>query len=533
MALPLEPSWSLPFSTNPAYVAGGDLDGDGFSDVVIASGNQVSVYRGHANGPLPTPTWEWTAPLTSSHVGEGLAVGDVDRDGYGDLVIGSPLHIEYVSTGRGAVFVFRGGPTGLGSTPNVTYLGLQEFGELGRSVAIADVDNDSRPDLVAGASGWTVTSGTTDLVAGAVFVYAGTGTGLPADMPVRVMTGTAYGALGTHLAIGTFDAGDGDIVVTNPLRDEALAVRGGSLTAFRSRVWTGGSGFATSLAAGDFDADGLDDVAIGTWEGPLDCTIDSPVGVDVYPGDAAAPSATPVFSERSDWASTGFGRDVAVGNFDEDAFADLIVAAPCMGDGAALEFRGSAGGPATRPTWQGTVDVAAKAEFASEVASAGDVNGDGYSDIVVGAPDYSNGESQEGLALVYYGSASGPPVTPSWTYETDQPGYRLGWSVAGAGDVNGDGFNDLLLGMDNLAGEARLFYGNGAGGLDRWRAPCPANRYRAHWRRRGGARSRSASRRFPATSAPCRQTDSGRGRGWCRARRTTRSACARVSRRRS
>ncbi len=386
MAIPVDPSWFLALPSSPLYVAGGDLDADGLSDVVVASGDTVSVYRGRLNGPLPTPVWEWTATLTSSHVGEGLAIADLDRDGYGDLVVGSPTHVEYVSTGRGAVFVFRGGPAGLPSTPSATYLGLQEFGELGRSVAVADVDNDGRPDLVAGASGWTVSSGTNESVVGAVFVYPGSGVGLPADVPQRVMTGTAYGALGTRLAIGTFDAGDGDIAVTNPLRNEAVALRGGSLTGYRSRVWAGGDGFATSMAAGDFDADGFDDVALGTWEGPLDCAIASPVGVDVYAGEASAPAALPVFSEHAGWESTGFGRDVAVGHFDGDAFADLIVAAPCLGDGTALEFRGSAGGPATRPTWQGTIELPVTnlpREFASSVSSAGDVNGDGLDDLLV------------------------------------------------------------------------------------------------------------------------------------------------------
>jgi len=80
------------------------------------------------------------------------------------------------------------------------------------------------------------------------------------------------------------------------------------------------------------------------------------------------------------------------------------------------------------------------------VASAGDVDGDGYADVVVGAPFYDNGQSNEGRAYVYLGAAGGLGLTPEWTAESNQAVAQFGYSVATAGDVNGDGYADVIIG---------------------------------------------------------------------------------------
>jgi hypothetical protein len=88
----------------------------------------------------------------------------------------------------------------------------------------------------------------------------------------------------------------------------------------------------------------------------------------------------------------------------------------------------------------------ASAWLGNSVASAGDVNGDGYSDVIVGAYSYSNGEFGEGAAFVYHGSATGISTIPAVTLESNQANANLGYSVAGAGDVNGDGYSDVIVG---------------------------------------------------------------------------------------
>lgn len=79
------------------------------------------------------------------------------------------------------------------------------------------------------------------------------------------------------------------------------------------------------------------------------------------------------------------------------------------------------------------------------VSSAGDVNGDGYSDVIVGAPQYDKGQDNEGAAFVYKGDPSGLTLT-AVTLECNQANAKMGYSVASAGDFNGDGYSDVIVG---------------------------------------------------------------------------------------
>ncbi|MCK4597440.1 FG-GAP repeat protein, partial [bacterium] len=111
------------------------------------------------------------------------------------------------------------------------------------------------------------------------------------------------------------------------------------------------------------------------------------------------------------------------------------------------------------------------ARFGYSVASAGDVNGDGYGDVVIGAELYDDKEVDEGCVLLYLGSASAPYLISAWRAQRDQVGAHLGACVAGAGDVNGDGYSDILAGAysyDNgqeEEGQAYLFAGAEGAGL--------------------------------------------------------------------
>jgi hypothetical protein len=102
------------------------------------------------------------------------------------------------------------------------------------------------------------------------------------------------------------------------------------------------------------------------------------------------------------------------------------------------------------------------------VAGAGDVNGDGYADVIVGARLYDAGETDEGAAFVFPGRAEGiadgNPATAAAQLESDQAGANMGNAVAGAGDVNGDGCADVIVGARNYgSGIALVFLGNGEG----------------------------------------------------------------------
>jgi hypothetical protein len=140
-------------------------------------------------------------------------------------------------------------------------------------------------------------------------------------------------------------------------------------------------------------------------------------------------------------------------------------------EGRAFVYLGSAAGLATTAAWTAESNQAF-ALFGASVATAGDVNGDGYSDVIVGAYQYDNGQTDEGRAFVYLGSAAGLATTPAWTAESDQASAAFGSSVATAGDVNGDGYGDVIVGAllsENDAqleeGQAFVYYGNAGPGL--------------------------------------------------------------------
>jgi hypothetical protein len=94
------------------------------------------------------------------------------------------------------------------------------------------------------------------------------------------------------------------------------------------------------------------------------------------------------------------------------------------------------------------VGEAAGDVFGTSVATAGDVNGDGYTDIVVGAP---NNTSNTGKAYLYLGGASGLSASASWTAVGGAAGDAFGTSVSTAGDVNGDGYSDAVVGANGHA----------------------------------------------------------------------------------
>ncbi|MBL0921845.1 MAG: FG-GAP repeat protein, partial [Phycisphaerales bacterium] len=149
------------------------------------------------------------------------------------------------------------------------------------------------------------------------------------------------------------------------------------------------------------------------------------------------------------------------GDVNGDGFADLIVGARFddnngLNSGSARLICGATGG--TLRTFNG---VAANDFLGYSVSGAGDVNGDGFDDVIVGAPFQDNNGSNSGSAWVFCGATGGV----LHTFDGDSSGDSLGWSVSGAGDVNGDGFADLIAGArtdDNNgpeSGIARVFCG--------------------------------------------------------------------------
>src|SRR5690606_15637381 len=202
-------------------------------------------------------------------------------------------------------------------------------------------------------------------------------------------------------------------------------------------------------SAGDVNGDGRADVIVGapaydvqTDEGSAFVFLGSASGIaDGNPQTAHA-------QLESDEESALLGWSVAsAGDVNGDGRADVIAGGPLYGaGGAAFLYHGGATGIAdgTPATASGRLESnQPSAELGASVASAGDVNGDGYADVIVGAPLYDDGQSNEGAAFVFHGGPGGIndaiPVSANTELQGDQPDALLGTSVASAGDVNGDG----------------------------------------------------------------------------------------------
>jgi hypothetical protein len=158
-----------------------------------------------------------------------------------------------------------------------------------------------------------------------------------------------------------------------------------------------------------------------------------------------------------------------------DGYLDVIVGAPGFDAGTggsrgkAFVYYGSAAGPSSAPGWEvvGEKDGSA---FGFAVASAGDVNGDGFDDVIVGAPFFYQGPTTDvGRIYVFLGSAGGLSTVPAFTAEGQGKWFGhvagLGYAVA-SGDFNGDGYSDIAASeVGRLSGYVKVFYGSARGPL--------------------------------------------------------------------
>jgi FG-GAP repeat protein len=484
------PAWSVAGDQpNAEYgisvATAGDVNGDGYADVVVGAyleddqatdEGKAYVYLGSASGPAANAGWEAEGDQASAAFGASVATaGDVNGDGYADVIVGAYLYDNgLIDQGRASVYL--GSASGLSSSPAWTVYGDVASETLGFSVGTAgDVNGDGFSDVIIGAPLGQD---------GRALVYRGSPSGL-SSTPLWTVVGDQAGAL-LGWSVGT--AGD---VNGDGFSDVIIGAPGGGLGGFGEALvylgtiggpaadpaWTatanepwGDFGWAVGTA-GDVNGDGFSDVIVG-WS-PISATNGQ---AQVYLGSATGLSPTPAWAVSSAQLQEGFAWSVGTaGDVNGDGYADAIVGAPSYTNGEAQEgrayvFLGSPSGLSSSPAWTAESDQAS-AELGLSVATAGDVNGDGYADVIVGAAGYSNGETSEGRAYVFLGSASGLSSTPVWTAEGNQTSADFGTSVATAGDVNGDGYADVIVGAMNYSngqtneGAAFLYYGNGGAGL--------------------------------------------------------------------
>lgn len=187
------------------------------------------------------------------------------------------------------------------------------------------------------------------------------------------------------------------------------------------------------------------------WWATISGEILAPTSVDV--GDFPSPDLDWVQDGYSSTYSSSFGKAIAsAGDVNNDGYEDVIVGDPTYfnnytGQGRAYVYLGSENGLNTSYVWTfGDTDWDGNARFGLSAGTAGDFNCDGYDDIIIGAPRYTGSYSQQGYAKVFFGNSSGLNSSAGWTVYGSATSEQYGSGVSTAGDVNGDNCDDIIVG---------------------------------------------------------------------------------------
>jgi hypothetical protein len=410
----------MPGEAFGGQVAGiGDVDNDGYDDMAVlvpARGLCIVYHGGHQIRESIVRPLEGTEYILTPQ-SQVRPAGDIDFDGFDDVLMTAPD--LYVDTMRaaGAVFVFYGSPSGLSERPEQVILGTVKDMRLGSDVdAVGDINKDGYADIIVGADGWK--EGT-----GLVRLYLGGPDGLD-DHPVWTHEGESPGDRFGHAVTG----------------------------------------------AGDINADGWMDFAVGApfvKEGEGKGAIYFFYG-RANLGEMGADQIIPGTVPKS-----YFGLSLRLaGDVNNDGFTDLIISAPEDDSGTHLRagkvelFLGTEHGinPKPKLVIQGESDGAL---LGYSIAFLGDINRDGYDDVGIGAPYHtSGGEAERGKFYIFLGDKGGFRNSPSIVEVGTKAGDLLSMGLAGAGDIDGDGFKDVLVGAPGSdtgggidAGELHIYRG--------------------------------------------------------------------------
>jgi hypothetical protein len=376
-----------------------DYNGDGHADLAVGApflnGGRVYVYFGGLGQVFDTVPDATLAQATATWFGYSLAsIGDANGDGFTDLLVGAPQENDLA----GAAYLYLGGLGGVSGTPDAYFRGLRANGDFGGAVAATgDVNGDGLSDFAIGASRDN---------------FEGTNSGT-----VSIYLGAKSGAFKVGPTIvSTFNDGVGK----------------------------------TLASAGDLNGDGFADLAAGALGemnfGSVYVYLGGPV-FDVIP-DLKVPGNVSQDFE---------GASLVSADFNEDGFSDLVVGVPAyMADMKTGHVYLYAGGESLDRNPDLTFEGQSISDKLGYSVSAGDLNGDGYKDLVFGAVSTSG----LGRTEIHFGQPNelvsltdGGPLRGRTTMDL------YGASVSAGGDFNGDGLDDVVVGARG-AGHAYVHFGN-------------------------------------------------------------------------
>ena len=497
----------------------GDIDGDGFDDFVIGGATPYLMYGFHDPGSGDYSLDDPRVATVPIMVGGDVIgrVGDLNGDGFDDLVIGDPM----ADNGAGAISIIFGAAERFADSitrPNAVVYGQQAGDHFGASLTGVDLNNDSYADLVVGAP---------DAQGGQGQVYVLFGYSMPAGLggsyyntPALANAESAIGYITSRNPDATFIAteldypNNSDVIndansLSTYLGRDAASLTGtdaasleGSVFTYEGHLYvpTAGTyefrlgaddgarlvingdvvidklqgGFNTVTKSYTFDRAGMHTLSVLHFEdgGGTGVRLDTDLGGSLQPlaldfllsssWDLGALDGKNGFVILGDTDAELGAAVSAAGDFNDDTYADVILGAP--GADEAYVLYGSTGAYAqtlTHNDFTGrgsgvTLHGPAGGQAGFAVDGAGDVNGDGIDDVVLGAPAVGD---HAGQSYIVFGSGQAFPSSVDLSQLDGGDGLILngisagdssGVAVAGPGDIDGDGFADVLIGVPGV-----------------------------------------------------------------------------------